>query len=334
LTLGRYEEAWPYFEDRSAGVLAVDDRPPLPPLVVPLPRWVGTSAVAASGSGVAPEAGLRLLVTHEQGFGDSLQFVRFLPMLLERFSQVGFVCPPALRRLYEHSFGSRWRGLVLLDALPDDLSAWDLHCPLLSVPMALGIRLDNLPAERAYLRADESLSARWRARLAALDGPARFRAGIVWAGGNTGWSVDGVRSLAPAQIAPLLSLPHVCWVSLQKADHPAKLVDASGNAQLIDWMDEVTDFAETAALIDNLDLVISVDTSVAHLAAAMGKPVWLLNRFAGCWRWLRGRDDSPWYPGLRLFTQVRRGDWSDVLERVAAALGQEPVGSPARAHNN
>jgi hypothetical protein len=114
----------------------------------------------------------------------------------------------------------------------------------------------------------------------------------------------------------------VRWVSLQKTDDPAKLADAASKARLTDWTDELADFAETAALIDNLDLVISVDTSVAHLAAAMGKPVWLLNRFAGCWRWLRGRDDSPWYPGLRLFTQTQRGDWDEVLTRVAIALQQ------------
>jgi Flp pilus assembly protein TadD len=328
LTLGRYDEAWAYFEDRSAGVMEVGARPSSVSSRLPLPRWEGASAAVFARSGSAPAtAATRLLVTHEQGFGDNLQFVRFLPLVLARFSQVGFVCPPALRRLYEHSFGSRWPGLVMLDTLPEDFGAWDAHCPLLSLPMALGIRLDNLPAERAYLRADEQLAAGWRARLAALSGPARPSVGIVWAGGNTGWSADGARSLAPAQIAPLLSVPQVRWVSLQKADDPAKLADACGNAQLVDWMDEVKNFADTAALIDALDLVISVDTSVAHLAAAMGKPVWLLNRFAGCWRWLRGRDDSPWYPSLRLFTQATRGDWADVLGRVAAALGHELAGA-------
>ena len=120
--------------------------------------------------------------------------------------------------------------------------------------------------------------------------------------------------MIPAQVAPLLALPNVRWISLQKTDDPAKRADAVMNARLTDWMDDATDFADTAALIDNLDLVISVDTSVAHLAAAMGKPVWLLNRFAGCWRWLRDRDDSPWYPSVRLFTQSQRGDWDGVLD--------------------
>jgi hypothetical protein len=155
------------------------------------------------------------------------------------------------------------------------------------------------------------------------------RVGLVWAGGNTGWSADSARSLTPAQIEPLVSLTQVRWVSLQKADDATKRVDPNGAGGLIDWMDEVADFADTAALIDNLDLVISVDTSVAHLAAAMGKPVWLINRFAGCWRWLRGRDDSPWYPGMRLFTQQSRGDWADVLAAIVAALNESSL--PRRA---
>jgi hypothetical protein len=210
----------------------------------------------------------------------------------------------------------------LLDALPADLAAWDQYIPLMSMPLAFATRVATVPAALPYLHADGGLAAAWRERLDALPGPRLPRVGVVWAGGHSGFHVDTLRSLTAAQFAPLLALPHVRWISLQKADDPAKLADPATRARLIDWTDEITDFADTAALIENLDLVISVDTSVAHLAAAMGKPVWLLNRFAGCWRWLYGRDDSPWYPGLRLFTQTRRGDWSDVLARIAAALTQ------------
>jgi hypothetical protein len=188
--------------------------------------------------------------------------------------------------------------------------------------MAFATQVATIPAALPYLHADARLAAAWRARLEALPAPQLPRVGVVWAGGHSGIAVDRLRSLAAVQIAPLLAMPHVRWISLQKTDDPAKLPDAAARAHLIDWTDEIADFADTAALIDNLDLVISVDTSVAHLAAAMGKPVWLLNRFAGCWRWLYGRDDSPWYPGLRLFTQTRRADWHDVLARVAAALTQ------------
>ncbi|MFM0631873.1 tetratricopeptide repeat protein [Paraburkholderia xenovorans] len=318
LAAGRYEEAWPYFEDRWANFVDADGRPASERPTLPLPQWKGERLDIANASQGMPESGARLLVIPEQGHGDSLQFVRYLPMALERFARVHYICPPSLRRVYEESF-AHLPGLVMRDDGLSDLSDWDWHCPLMSLPMAFGTRLDNIPAGN-YLHADAARSASWRARLATLPDAELPRVGVVWAGGHSGLTEDKARSLTPAQIAPLLALPGVRWISLQKADDPAKRADAALNARLTDWMDDVTDFADTAALIDNLDLVISVDTSVAHLAAAMGKPVWLLNRFAGCWRWLRDRDDSPWYPSVRLFTQSQRGDWNGVLERVAQAL--------------
>ncbi|WP_258193323.1 tetratricopeptide repeat protein [Paraburkholderia sp. BL25I1N1] len=322
LATGRYEEAWPYFEDRWVSFKQSDGRPAPVPVEVPLPRWRGEGASTASGPPTTQTSTQRLLVLHEQGLGDSLQFVRYLALALKLFARVGYVCPPQLRRLYEQSLCSRWPRLELLDAVPPELSSWDQYIPLMSLPMAFATQVATIPAELPYLHADAEFAAAWRTRLEALPAPHLPRVGMVWAGGHSGIAVDRLRSLAAAQIAPLLGFPYVRWISLQKTDDPAKLPDTASNAQLIDWTDEIANFADTAALIDNLDLVISVDTSVAHLAAAMGKPVWLLNRFAGCWRWLYGRDDSPWYPGLRLFTQTRRGDWSDVLERVAAALKQ------------
>ncbi|MFM0227982.1 tetratricopeptide repeat protein [Paraburkholderia dipogonis] len=322
LATGRYEEAWPYFEDRWFGFKLADGTPMRVPLEVPLPRWMGESAPNSHDTQTARAPEGRLLVLHEQGLGDSLQFVRYLPLALKRFRQVGYLCPPPLHRLYAQSLCSRWPGLVLLDAVPTDLSSWDQYVPLMSMPLAFATRVTTVPAALPYLHADGGLAAAWRGRLDALPDPRLPRVGVVWAGGHSGFHLDALRSLAAAQFAPLLALPHVRWISLQKTDDPAKLPDTAIRSLLTDWTDEISDFADTAALIDNLDLVISVDTSVAHLAAAMGKPVWLLNRFAGCWRWLYGQDDSPWYPGLRLFTQTRRGDWSDVLARVAAALTQ------------
>ncbi|SDF97852.1 Tetratricopeptide (TPR) repeat [Paraburkholderia phenazinium] len=323
LITGRYEEAWPYFEDRWVALKDADGRPHRVRPQVALPQWKGENPSTTNRTATIPGRGVRLLVLDEQGYGDSLQFVRYLPLALKRFSQVAYVCPPALRRLYEEALCSRWPGLVLLDAVPADLGDWDWYCPLMSLPMAFGTRLDNIPAAVPYLYANPERAARWHTRFAALPAPHLPRVGVVWAGGHSGWKEDRVRSLSSAQIAPLLGLSRVRWISLQKPDAPEKRPDAASKTLLIDWMDEVTDFAETAALIENLDLVISVDTSVAHLAAALGKPVWLLNRFAGCWRWLHGRDDSPWYPTLRLFTQSQLGNWDEVLERVAAALQQQ-----------
>jgi tetratricopeptide (TPR) repeat protein len=322
LASGRYEEAWPYFEDRWVSFRLSDGRPAQAPVQVALPRWSGEASHAPLAARSGRVRGERLLVLNEQGYGDSLQFVRYLPMALEHFPEVGYVCPRPLRRLYEQSLRARWPGLVLLDGVPD-VSSWDSYCSLMSLPMSFQTRLSTIPAALPYLHADAQRAAQWRARFEALPDTRYLpRVGVVWAGGHSGIAVDRLRSLPAARLAPLFAQRQVHWISLQKSDDPAKLADAASNARLTDWTCELADFADTAALIDNLDLVISVDTSVAHLAAAMGKPVWLLNRFAGCWRWLRGRDDSPWYPGLRLFTQTQRGDWDTVLERVAAALRQ------------
>jgi Tfp pilus assembly protein PilF len=335
LATGRYEEAWPLYEDRWANFVTAEGHPsPAARPQVPLPRWRGEHPEPAIRGERIRTHGARLLVIPEQGHGDSLQFVRYLPLALERFSQVGYICPPSLRRLYEESLCSRWPGLVVLDGGLPGLDHWDWHCPMMSLPLAFGTRLDTIPAAMPYLFADPARAASWRARLAALPDPGLPRVGVVWAGGHSGMMEDKVRSLTPAQIAPLLALRNIRWISLQKADNPAKRPDAACEARLTDWMDYVTDYADTAALIENLDLVIAVDTSVAHLAAAMNKPVWLLNRFAGCWRWLRDRDDSPWYPAVRLFNQRQRGDWDEVLRRVATALQQQFVmqdGRPVRA---
>lgn len=131
---------------------------------------------------------------------------------------------------------------------------------------------------------------------------------------------DRRRSINLETMGPLLAWPGAHWISLQKAEDISKALPHEKYPHVVDWMHEVRDFADTAALIDTLDLVISVDTAVAHLAAAMGKRVWLLNRYSGCWRWFRNREDSPWYPGMRIFTQTTRGNWTEVIERVLSEL--------------
>jgi hypothetical protein len=174
-------------------------------------------------------------------------------------------------------------------------------------------RVETVPKTIPYISAPETLQAKWVQRLST---ELRKKVGIAWAGRPTHPN-DVRRSIALQALAPLLSLQDVCFISLQKQGLNAA---SSNELPLIDWTDELTDFADTAALISQLDLVISVDTAVVHLAAAMGKPTWLLNSYEGEWRWMRDRDDSPWYPDMRIFRQPTPGDWESVINRVMAEL--------------
>jgi Flp pilus assembly protein TadD len=263
------------------------------------PQWRGEAA-----------DGRTLLIHAEQGFGDSLQFCRYAPLAAARGLRVIMTVPKPLARLL--------RGLPGVDLVlgsSDELPPFDLHCPMLSLPLAMGTTLTTIPGAVSYLHADEVQVAVWRQRLAGManQGP---RIGLVWAGNPcAAAAMDRRRSLAPQRLAPLFDLPDVHFFSLQK-DGPAP----PENFPLTNVMDEMTDFADTAALLVNLDLVISVDTAVAHLAAALGKPVWLLDRFDHCWRWLSGRRDSPWYPTLQVIRQPHPGDWESVLAQVTRDL--------------
>jgi len=191
-----------------------------------------------------------------------------------------------------------------------------LQFPLLSLPLLFHTTPASIPAGGPYLQADPVLWAHWRQRVSQLPGP---RVGLVWAGnprlGTASLaSTDRRRSLPEGALSPLAGTPGVSFVSLQVGDAPPPGVTAT------DWTADLTDFAATAALIASLDLVIAVDTAAAHVAGALGKPVWLLNRFDTDWRWMDGTDDSIWYPTLRQFRQTRPGDWSGVIQRVARAL--------------
>jgi hypothetical protein len=181
------------------------------------------------------------------------------------------------------------------------------------MPFALGTTLEAIPARIPYLRAVEGQAAAWQTRLAAMDGLGH-RIGLVWAG-NPLAAADRRRSMPPERLAPLFGIPGLQFFSLQKGT-PA----APGEFPLASFMDGMDDFADTAALVACLDLVISVDTAAAHLAAALGRPVWLLDRFDACWRWLEGRSDSPWYHGLHIYRQPRPGDWDSVIAAVVHDL--------------
>jgi tetratricopeptide (TPR) repeat protein len=282
----------------------------------PQPQWRGEAG-----------AGRTLLIHAEQGFGDTLQFCRYAPLAAQRGLRVVLEVPAPLLRLL--------RGLPGMDAViatGETLPAFDLHCPMLSLPLAFGTQLHSIPAAAGYVRAEPNAVAHWARRLHGDD----LRVGLVWAGNPRAdvpalAAIDRRRSLDPALLAPLFATSGVTFFSLQKTC-PAPPT----HLPLIDHMQEMADFADTAALIMQLDLVIAVDTAVAHLAAGLGKPVWLLNRFDSCWRWLTDRRDSPWYETLHIYQQSQPGDWVPVIAHIArdlrsitcGHLGRNPVTRP------
>lgn len=308
LSLGAFEEGWRTYEarnDASAGA-TVGQPPP-----VPWPRWRG-----------APLEGKSLLVWPEQGYGDLLQFCRYLPLLKARGATISLASPPALTRLFESLAGVD--AIYPLDG-KSTIPRHDYWSLMLSLPTWCGTTLDTIPARTPYLRAPAGLTREWRARLPAD----AFKVGLVWAGdprphdrGSN--AIDKRRSLPARAFVPLLRIAEtagVRFVSLQKgAASQPQIEDLPPDLRPFDPMGDVHDFADTAAIIECLDLVICVDTSVAHLAGALDKPVWILSRYDGCWRWLRDRDDTPWYPRARLFRQTVPGDWTEVIDRVAQAL--------------
>ena len=251
-----------------------------------------------------PIAGRTILLHAEQGLGDTIQFARYAPMVAALGARVVLEVQPSLARLLR-SLADVIEVIPCGSALPD----FDCHCPLLSLPLAFGTSVETIPAAGAYLHAEASPAVAGKG----------LRVGIVWAGSphtdDAGFHlIDQRRSIRVGDLAPLGEIEGVAWVSLQK-EPPRN--EVPGFSLLRPAM---SDFAETAAIVASLDLVISVDTSVAHLAGALGKPVWLLSRHDGCWRWLVGRDDSPWYPTMRLYRQEQPLDWSGVISRVAADL--------------
>ena len=262
------------------------------------PRWEGGSL-----------PGKTLLVWSEQGQGDTLNFCRYLGLIRERVAELVFEVQPSLLRLMQANFPQ-----CRVVPRGAELPPIDAYIPLLSLPRLLATRLASIPAATPSLQADRAASQEWRQRLA---GP-RLKVGLVWAG-TPGHQNDRRRSLALAAFGDLLAFPGVDFYSLQVGERSQDITEAE-KARLHDLSPLITDFADTAAIVANLDLVITADTSVAHLAGALGRPVWMLIPYAPDWRWLRERDDSPWYPTARLFRQRRLGDWADVLDRVAAEL--------------
>ena len=304
LLTGDYERGWPEHEWRLRHPIFNVTYPP----ALSRPRWDGGSL-----------EGRTILVTCEQGLGDTLQFCRYVPELAARGARVLLQAQKPLSALLERLPGV-WRVVVPGEKLP----LFDCHYPLLSLPLAFKTTEATIPRATQYLAADPRKVVEWSERL----GPrTRPRVGLVWSGDARSSQVAVTRRRnIPLRTLAAIRRPGLDFISVQKGEAAEAELAALGAADdpgappIRGFAERLVDFSATAALLANLDLLISVDTSTAHLAGALGRPVWLLNRFDGCWRWLRDREDSPWYPTARIYRQTRLGDWGAVLLRVAADL--------------
>jgi tetratricopeptide (TPR) repeat protein len=297
LLQGNYVQGWPEFEWRRR---TIDQRP----YSCPPPTWDGTAL-----------DGQTILLQAEEGLGDTLQFVRYARLVKEKGGRVLLQCQPALASIL-----AGCPGIDQLVPRGTPLPAYQVSAPLLSLPLLFGTTLETIPAPVPYLAVDPARVEHWRARLAAIPG---FKVGICWQG-NPSQENDWRRSVPLVQFAPLAAIPGVCLVALQRGAGLEQMGRAAEQLSIVDLPGRSEDPAEgwldTAALIQALDLVISIESAVAHLAGAMAAPVWVPLAFMPAWRWLLDREDSPWYPTMRLFRQPQAGNWTAVFERVAEEL--------------
>jgi tetratricopeptide (TPR) repeat protein len=272
------------------------------PLDIPgVPEWHGE-----------PLAGRKLLLVGEQGHGDQLQFVRYASVLEKMGAVVDARVPPNIAELVGSVRGVR---RTVLDSTADHYDFWT---PMMSVPHHVADFMPEVLAEIPYVGVSRERIGDWPRRVRDMAG-GRSKVGLVWAGSPT-FSNDRFRSMPFAALAPLGDVPNTAWFSLQKGPARTQLDTAHSSLRPHDLTDQLESFADTAALIEQLDLVITVDTSVAHLAGALGKPVWILLPLNHDWRWMQHRDDSPWYPTARLFRQETLGDWQPVIQKIRRAL--------------
>ena len=285
LRRGDFAQAWAEFEWRLR----------IPAYTQPRgfiqPQWKGESL-----------NGKTILLHAEAGISDAVQFVRYAPLVAQRGGQVMLECQAKLALLFAGLPGVE-RVLVRGQRLPP----FDFHCPLASLPLAFGTDLNSIPAAVPYLKVDEILRAKWSTRLGPSDG--RRRIGVRWSG-RPNFHRHRNPAIAPSELAPLMGTKDAVFYALQPAESP----------ELVDFSVDLTDFSQTAAFIANLDLVLTVDTSVAHIAGAIGTPVWLMLPKVADWRWFLNRQDSPWYPTMRLFRQTEFGDWTPVVRNISQSL--------------
>lgn len=298
LLLGRLPEAWPEFEWR------IHTRA-FSPRRFSQSRWNGSPTSDT------------VLVYAEQGFGDTMQFVRYLPMVKARAGRVVFECQPELAALLRGCDGVDELVIQAEDGRPPALS-FQSQVSLMSLPGVFGTALDTIPHEVPYIHVPPAIRARWRERLGGMGG---FKVGIVWSGNPLNTNNHN-RSCRLIEFAPLADVRGLALFSLQKGEAAEQVTAIPHGLRLTPLGDELADFADTAAAILEMDLVISVDTAVAHLAGALGQPVWTLLSFIPDWRWMTDRSDTPWYPTMRLFRQPARGDWGSVFVCVVQELKQ------------
>jgi len=305
---GEFAEGWQLYESRFDPTMPERVTPPM----LPMPMWQGE-----------PLAGRSLLVITEQGYGDHVQFARFVPLLARQGARIVMGASPEMLDLT-----ATIKGVTRVVSHMSD--AWDSGCDYWafvgSLPLRLAVAADQLPDAVPYLGADPARVQAWRERLSPYGGA--LKVGLGWAGRPT-HSNDWRRSIAFQKLAPLAAARDTVFVSLQTGER-ARDPAAAGGLPVIEWGGELRSFADTAALISALDLLIAVDTAPAHVAGALGHPVWTLLPFQPDWRWRLDTETSRWYPTMRLFRQQRSGDWDEVIARVASSLASLAEDNRAR----
>jgi len=296
LLLGNFKDGWKEYEWRWKTKAFIPNL-----YNFPQPLWDGFDIT-----------GKFIFLHAEQGFGDTIQFIRYAPLVAQHGAKVIIGCPKELISLFQSI-----DGIHQIITWGEELPSFDVHCPLMSLPLVFGTTLDTIPAEIPYIKVNTDLLKRWKDKVRNDD--SKFRVGLSWVG-RPAHRNDSNRSFPLETLAPLAQSDGVIFYSLQKGKGSEQAKTPPEGMKLIDYTDEIQDFSDTAALIENLDLVISIDTAVAHLAGAMGKPVWTLLPFVPDWRWMLKREDSPWYPTMRLFRQPFPGDWESVISNVRKEL--------------
>jgi len=305
LSAGDYERGWEKYEWRwrnpALGIPARDTR---------RPPWLGAEDVS----------GKTVLLHAEQGYGDAIQFVRYAPLVAALGARVVLACAEPLRALFETV-----QGVESVFVPEQSVPAFDFHTPLMSLPLAFRTTLDNLPAHVPYLRPPENKAAVWHKRL--MEQGTGLKVGLAWSG-NPRFGAARIKACPVEKLEPLLSVPGCVFVSLQTGDAAVEAARlARRDSPVIEAGPELAGFDDTAALVAALDLVICIDTAVAHLAGALGKSVWIMLPYAADWRWLIEREDSPWYPTARLYRQPHPGGWGSVVDRLAADLALRSKGN-------